>query len=75
MSANLLSSDARKGDVVTTVNEYGGLGIGYLVNGEVWVNVGSLWACPASQDVIPMVEYHQDGGEMYRQKAERFVSL
>ena len=72
--SNLTSSDARKGEMVTTINKYGGLGIGHLIKGEVWVNTGSLWACPASQDVIPITDYIQDGGETYRRKAKKLTS-
>ena len=73
--SNLTSSAARKGETVTTINKYGGLGIGHLIEGEVWVNTGSVWACPAKNDVVPMVNYIRDGGAGYRLKARKLTGM
>ena len=62
----LKHSEAIKGKPVTTVNNKGGLGFGYLVNGAVWKTTGSYYAVDATQDVFPMVRYIEDGGDAYR---------
>ena len=75
MSANLSSSEIRtSGEVVTTTDNYGGLGIGYLVNGQVYVT-GGFWAVKAEQDVFQMVSYKRDGGAEYRATAKRMTGI
>lgn len=65
MSMGLKHSDAIKGTPVTTVNNKGGLGFGYLVDGRVWKTTGAYYAVDATQDVFPMVRYIEDSGVAY----------
>lgn len=70
---NQTSSEIRNHEMVTTINRLGGIGIGYLVEGQVWKTTGSYWAVKAEDDVFGMTQYHQDGGRMYRQQAEKIL--
>ena len=66
--SNLTCSEARKGEVVTTVDRLGGIGTGYLIDGQVWATTGSYWAVKAENDVFGLAEYHRDNGRGYLSK-------
>ena len=67
---NLTSSEVRKGEVVTTIDRLRGHGIGYLIDGQVWITTGSYWAVKAEDDVFGLAKYYRDGGEAYRAKVK-----
>lgn len=70
MGANsVLSRIARQGEQVTTLSRYDGIGIGYIVAGEVYVRTGSLYAIPASEDVLGLKGIFRDGGDFYMKVA------
>ena len=69
----ILSSEARKGEMVTTHVKYGGIGLGYLVDGVVYKTTGSAYAIRADADVCPMVSFDRDGGAGYRAEVKRVV--
>lgn len=66
-------SDARKGELVTTTVKYDGIGLGYLVDGEVFVSTGNGFAVHGSLDVFPVISYDRDGGEGYYAKARKLT--
>ena len=54
-----------KGKQVTTINNLGGYGLGYLVDGVVYKATGSYMARKASEGPFPMQSYIEDGGQAY----------
>jgi len=60
----LPSTEARKGELVTIFTD-SSIGVGYLVDGEVWKPSGSYWAVKASEDIFPMTRFERDNGEGY----------
>ena len=72
--SNLTYSEARKGEVVTTVSRFSGYGIGYLIDGQVWITVGSYWAVKAEDDTFSgIVMYHRDNGEGYSARVKAML--
>jgi len=71
MSQNLTSQMARQGERVTIINRHGGVGIGFLVDGQVWVTTGSVYAVRAEDDVCGINEFIQDGGKHYFEQVNR----
>jgi hypothetical protein len=69
----LTAAEARKGEVVTTTNRYGGLEIGYLIAGQVWQTTGTFHAVKAEDNVLGMIEYTRDEGASYMAKARSLI--
>lgn len=67
----LPASQARKGEMVTTYSEHGGIGIGYLVDGTVYETTGSFYAIDATCSVQPMTRYERDNGNGYNNAVKR----
>ena len=65
MAKTIKHSDAKAGEQVTTYNNRGGVGLGYLVDGTVYRTTGSYWAIEAAKDVFPMIRYERDAGQGY----------
>jgi hypothetical protein len=65
---NRTSTEIKQYPQVTTIDNIGGYGIGYLIEGEVWVTTGSYWACEAKKDVFGLASYIEDNGEAYLAK-------
>jgi len=63
------ATEARKGEKVTTHLDLNGTGMGYLVDGIVYVTTGSYWAMDATKDFLPMLSFDRDGGRGYLNKA------
>lgn len=61
------------GQVVTTVLQHGGLGLGYLMDGQVYVTTGNGGVILAADDVFGTENYYADGGAAYRARACRMV--
>lgn len=66
MAGQIPHSEALKGEIVTVKTKFGGTGIGYLVDGVVYVTTGSYWAIDARKNVRPMEHFERDGGAGYR---------
>lgn len=62
-----------KGEKVTTHLKYDGIGLGYLIDGEVYKTTGSYYAVNAKDDVIPMLSYDQDNGDGYLAKCRNIT--
>ncbi len=66
MSLLLKYKQAVKGEQVTTVNQFGKLGIGYLVNRSVYRAGSGPWAVDVSfDDIVKTVSFIRDGGKSY----------
>lgn len=62
-------AEARAGEMVTTYALEGkAVGVGYLVNGSVFITTGSYWAIRSDLDVFPMERFERDGGAGYLAK-------
>lgn len=56
---------AKAGRMVTTISRLDGVGVGYVVDGSVYVTTGSFWATLAENDVFGLVGIIPDGGNFY----------
>ena len=65
---------ARTGEKVTTISQFGAVGVGYLYEGEVWKSTGSYFAVKAKQDVGGMKRFIRDGGDAYRKAVKKLAS-
>lgn len=74
MTALLNAQTLREsGEIVTTEVRYGGIGIGYLLNGQVYVTTGNGGVVEAENDVNGLVGFARDGGEGYHAKARMIM--
>lgn len=71
MIKNIKRSEALEGEQVTTYLKYGGVGIGNLVDGVVYVMSGDGWAIEATMAPLPMISYKRDGGAGYMSRVTR----
>ena len=64
---------AIQGEKVTTHLEHNGIGLGYLVAGEVYKTTGSYYAVNAKNDVFKMVSFDRDNGNGYFNKCRNLT--
>jgi hypothetical protein len=59
------------GEVVTTISNHGGIGLGRLVDGIVYVSAGNGFYTPAVDRPGGLKEFHRDGGAGYAAPLDR----
>jgi len=65
----LKASVAEQYPTVTTVSEYGGIGIGHMVDDEIFTSGGNGFYYPA----ISLKTWHNDNGAMYRDRLNKLM--
>ena len=68
-------SQARQGEMVTTQTEYDGIGLGYLVNGKVYVSTGNGFAVEGNESFPRVVGFICDDGVKYHLKALELLGV
>jgi hypothetical protein len=63
--AAIPESKAKTGELVTTRSAYGGVGLGRLVNGQVYRSGGNGFYYPADEGPGGLKDYERDGGAGY----------
>jgi len=58
-------SQARQGELVTTRVQFGGVGLGFLVDGEVYVSAGNGFAIKGDQNFPKVLDFRRDEGRGY----------
>jgi hypothetical protein len=70
--ANIKASAAEtRGEVVTTISNQGGIGLGRLVDGIVYVSAGNGFYTPAADRPGGLKEFRRDAGEGYAAALDR----
>jgi hypothetical protein len=61
------------GELVTTQVCFGGLGLGYLLDGQVYITTGTAYTIKAKDGPMGLEGYLRDGGSAYRAKARAML--
>ena len=73
MKDTIRASVAEQGERVTTHNKFGGMGLGYIVDGIVYMSSGNGWYQNAETNVFPLDTYDHDNGDGYLNQARKLT--
>jgi len=74
MKRMIKKSEAEQGELVTTFCKLGGVGVGRLIDGEVYKSDGNGFFSLVKNDAFGLDRFERDGGAGYRNRVRELFS-